>query len=130
MTVQVRRPWTVALGCALSLGISLWDIATTVSDEEIIDSRTLLSLLLMLSMIVVISALAAFFRQNWGRIVVAVLTGLSVASLPLFGLLGEDMAVPLDTEILLYAFADLLVILLLFLPASNNWFCKSHAKPG
>jgi hypothetical protein len=128
MNEGATRPWTVALGCALSLGISVWDIATAVFDEEIVEYLSFLVLLLVLSVIPIIFTLAAFFRRNWGRIVLAVIAVLSVASVPLFGLLGEEMAVPFDTETVLYAFANGVVVMLLFLPASNDWYRKSSAK--
>lgn len=128
MTEGVTRPWTVLLGCAVSLAISVWDIATSVSDEGIVESRSFLMLLLVLSMIPVFFTLAAFFGRNWARIALALLTALSIASVPLFGLVGEEMAVPLDAETMLYAFADIIVIVLLFVPASNAWYRRVGAE--
>lgn len=128
MNEVVTRPWTVVLGCAMSLAISLWDVATSLSDKEIVESRTFLLLLLVLSMIPVIFTLAAFFRRNWARVVLGVLTALSIASIPLFKLLDEEMAVPLNAETVLRALADVLVIVFLFLPASNAWYRRTRAQ--
>lgn len=128
MNGGIARPWTVALGCAVSLAISVWDIANAVSDEEIVQSRGFLALLLALSMIPVIFTIAAFVRRNWGRIGLAVITALGVVSFPFLMLLGEEAAGPLDAETMLYAFADVVVIVLLFVPLSNDWYRSPRAE--
>lgn len=116
------------MGCAVSLAISVWDIANAVSDEEIVQSRSFLALLLALSMILVIFTIAAFVRRNWGRIALAVITALGVVSLPFLMLLGEEAAGPLNAETMLYAFAGVVVIVLLFLPLSNDWYRRRRAE--
>ena len=118
----------VALGCAVSLAISVWDIVSWISEEELADSHYFLALLLAMTFIPVIFTLAAFFRRNWARIALAVLTALGLVSAPLFAIFWKEMAGPIDTQTVLYSIAELVVIVLLFVPASNEWYRRSLAE--
>jgi peptidoglycan/LPS O-acetylase OafA/YrhL len=127
MDRSIERPWTVALGCAVSLAISVWDVVSSISEEELVDSHYFLALLVAMTVIPVIFTLAAFFRRNWARIALAVLTAIGLVSAPLFAMFWEDMAGPIDTETVLYSITELVVIVLLFVPASNEWYRRSLA---
>jgi peptidoglycan/LPS O-acetylase OafA/YrhL len=127
MNRSASRPWTVALGCAVSFAISVWDLVSSFPDDEIVESHGFLALVLALSIVPVIFTLAAFFRRNWARIVLAVLTALSFVSVPLFAFFSEEAAGPLDTETVLYAIAEVIVVVLLFAPASNDWYRRYPA---
>jgi hypothetical protein len=127
---SIERPWTIALACAASFAISVWDVVSSVSGGESIDSHFFLALLVALIILPVIFTFAAFFRRNWGRIALAVITGLGLVSVPLFALFLEEMAGPLDSEAVLYAIAETVVIALLFVPVSNKWYRRSRASEG
>lgn len=116
------RPWTVALGCAVSLAISIWDIVSSMPDEEIAESPAFVAIVVSLSLIPALFTLAAFHRRNWARIAVAIITALGLVSIPLLTLFWEEMAGPWDAETALYTLAEIVVIVLLFAPASNEWY--------
>jgi hypothetical protein len=50
MTEGATRPWTVVLGCALSLVISIRDIIETIADEEMMEFPSLLRRQLVLDL--------------------------------------------------------------------------------
>jgi hypothetical protein len=138
MNANVTRPWTVAAACAVSLGITVWDIVSTVSDEELLTMKGFAALIVALSLIPIIFTLAAYFRRNWGRIVLTIITALALLVVP--ALLLIEMGVPallqlepgeqiIDIEIVLYAIAEAIVIVLLFMPASNAWYREAGAEP-
>jgi hypothetical protein len=83
-------PWTVSLGCAVSLAVCIWDIAWAVSDEEVFDSRSFLAILL------------------------------GASTLPLAVLFEEEVAGSVDAETVLYSLAEIIVLVLLFARASNK----------
>lgn len=112
----------------MSLAISVWDVVSAVSEEESVESYYFLSLLAALTILPVIFTLAAFFRRNWGRIALAVITGLGLVSVPLFALFFEELAGPLDAETVLYTVAEIVVIVLLFVPVSSKWYRRSPAS--
>jgi hypothetical protein len=126
MNGSVERPWTVALGCAVSLATSIWDVVSWVSEPEVVESYGFRALLLALAVIPVLFTLAAFFRRNWGRIVLAIVVALGFVSIPLLALFGEKVAELLDAETVLYSIAEVVFIVLLFMPASNAWYRRSR----
>jgi hypothetical protein len=127
MNTSVERPWTVALACAVSLGITIWDVISSVTDEGLEEAQFAMALLLALTVIPFIFTIAAFFRRNWARIGLAVLTVLGLLSVPLFALFLEEAMGPLDAETLLYSIAEVMVLVLLFVRPSNAWYRKAPA---
>jgi hypothetical protein len=128
MNSSMTRPWTVTLGCALSLGISGWDIATAVSVEELIAPPGFVTSLLLVSMFPIIFAVAAFLRRNWGRLLLAAMAALEILSIPLFAAWGEEAAGSIDMENMLYTSAAAAVVVLMFLPESNDWYRRPRAE--
>jgi hypothetical protein len=127
MNTSVERPWTVALACAVSLGITIWDVISSVTDEGLEEAQFAMALLLALSVIPFIFTIAAFFRRNWARIGLAVLTTLGLLSVPIFALFWKEMMGPLDAETLLYSVAEAFVLVLLFVRPSNAWYRSARA---
>jgi hypothetical protein len=127
MNASGERPWTVALGCAVSLAISVWDVISSLNDEALQESRLFMALLLALTVIPFIFTIAAFFRRNWARIGLAVLTVLGLLSVPLFALFLEEAMGPLDAETLIYSIAEVIVLVLLFVRPSNAWYRSARA---
>lgn len=126
-----KPPWTVALACAVSLAVCIWDITAAVSDEEVFESRSFLAILLALNTIPLVFTFAAFFRRNWGRIVLTVITALGALTLPFVMLSGEQAGdVPVDVEAVLYSLAEVTVIVLLFAPRSNSWYRRPRVQPA
>jgi peptidoglycan/LPS O-acetylase OafA/YrhL len=122
MNGSTTRPRTVAAGCAVSVAISVWDIASAISDEDLTETPDFLALLLVLSIVPVIFTVAAFLRRNWGRVGLAAVTVLGLLALPLLMFVEEEMRGPIDAEAVLYAIAGVVIIVLLFMPASNTWY--------
>jgi uncharacterized membrane protein len=127
MNTSVERPWTVALACAVSLGITIWDVISSVTDEGLEEAQFAMALLLALTVIPFIFTIAAFFRRNWARIGLAVLTVLGLLSVPLFALFLEEAMGPLDAETLIYSIAEVIVLVLLFVRPSNAWYRSARA---
>jgi hypothetical protein len=123
MSESGKRPWTVLSACVVSVGISVWDIVSSMSEEaELIDSGYFLALLAALMLIPLLFTIAAFFRRNWGRIGLAVITVLAFLSVPLFALFPEMGTLSIDAETVLYSVAEVVVLVLLFVPPSNAWY--------
>lgn len=119
------------MACAVSLAVCTWDIAWVISDEEVFESRSFLAVLLALNTIPLVFTFAAFFKRNWGRIILAVITALGALALPFVMLLGEEAGGgPLDAETVLYSLAEVTVIVLLFAPASNRWYRRPRVQPA
>jgi hypothetical protein len=125
------RPGTIVLACAASLAIWLYDVVSTVTDGELLEMPQLLVSMLVLSVIPLVLTVAAFLRRNWGRIALAVMTALGAVSFPALLFFQPDLvadtAVSLVREAL-YAVAEALVAVCLFLPASNAWYRTARAE--
>ena len=128
MSENRRPPWAVSLACAISLSVCIWDIALVVLDKELIESAGFLIALLALNMIPLVFTLAAFVRRNWGRIVLVVLTALGALTLPFVMLSADHAYGTVDAETVLYTFAEVTIIVLLFVPASNRWYRKPRVQ--
>jgi hypothetical protein len=127
MNSSVERPWTVALACAVSVGITVWDVISSATDEELQESQLFMALVLALTVIPLVFTFAAFFRRNWARIGLAVITALGLLSVPLFALFLQETMGPLDAEIVLYSIAEIIVLVLLFVRPSNAWYRRARA---
>jgi hypothetical protein len=126
--MSTSRPWPVASACALSLAVSVWDVASAISHEDVVGSPGLLVLILALTLVPVLLTVAAFLQQNWARIILAVISTFGILAIPIIMIVGEETAGAIDTETVLYALADALLIVLLFLPASNVWYRARSAS--
>lgn len=126
-----ERPWTVTTGCAISIAILVWNLVSAVSDELLAEMGGLLALLMVLllalGVVPMIFTIAAFFRRNWGRIGLAVMTALGVLAVPFVMHLGQEMVETIDAETVLYAIADVVAVVFLFMPASNEWYRNRFA---
>jgi hypothetical protein len=131
MNQNNTRPGAVLLACVVSLAILVWDVISTVADGELLETPVFLALALVLIMIPLVFTVAAFLRRNWGRIVLAVMSVLGVVSFPLLLWLQRDLVADTAASLVqsaLYAAAEALVAVLLFLPASNAWYRAAHAR--
>jgi hypothetical protein len=122
MNESVERPWTVALGCAIGLALFVWDIVSSISEQD----TSVRIFFLAVAIIPVPFTLAAFFRRNWGRIVLAIIAALGFVSVLLLPLFGDDMAGLFEAEFVIYSIAEIAFIVLLFVPASNAWYRRSR----
>jgi hypothetical protein len=131
MNGSVTRPWTVTTGCAISITIFVWNFVSAGSDELLAEMGGLLALLLplllALGIVPMIFTIAAFFRRNWGRIGLVVIAALDVLAVPFVMHLEQEMVEPIDAETVLYAIAGVLAVVLLFMPASNEWYRNRFA---
>src|SRR5262245_43831820 len=126
MDEPLTRPWTVTLGCALSVAICAWDIVDIAADPELLESVGWLALILTLPVLPLIFTTAAFLRRKWGRIVMAVIAALGVVCVPVLMLL--ETGGPVDGETVLYAVVDVGAVVLLYLPLSNAWYRQPRVK--
>jgi hypothetical protein len=112
----------VAVACAVSLVLCVWDIFLAVSGEEIEDMPYFRAVLVAFNLIPAVFTAAAYQGRHWGRIGLLVVTALGVLALPLVILLEGEWMQAIDVETVLYSAAGVVVIVLLMLPTSGAWY--------
>jgi hypothetical protein len=108
-----ERPWTVTLGCVINFALAFFSILLAAADTEVNAAAVLL--ITVFTAIPVTFTLGAWFRRDWGRILLAVITGLPLL---VFEVTGKAWSL----SQVVFLVVDLTVIALLFLPASNQWY--------
>src|SRR5688572_10912205 len=64
----MSRPWTVTICCMVSLGLAAWDVATALLVEESVEPPGFSVIYVLIGIVPVIFAVAAFLRRRWGRL--------------------------------------------------------------
>ena len=126
MKEKTTRPWTVAVACAVSLVLCVWDIFWAVSGEEVEEMRYFEAVLVAFNLIPVVFTAAAYLRRHWGRIGLLVVTALGLLALPLVMFVEGEWVRETSAETVLYSVAGIVVIVLLMLPASGAWYRNAY----
>jgi hypothetical protein len=110
----------------VSLGLAAWDVSTAL----LVEPPGFSVIIVVIGMIPVIFAVAAFLRRRWGRLWLVVLSALDVLIIPLVAAFEDEAIGSTDVESWFYAAACAVVVVLLLLPASNRWFRDASAPPA
>ncbi len=131
MKEQSLRPMAVAVACAISLILCLWDMVWAFSGDGTEDVPYLETLLAAVNVIPLVFTVAAYLGRQWGRIGLIVITALGVLVLPFVVLVGEgEWAEVIYVESALYTAAAVVVLVLLMRPASAAWYRSLRAAEG
>ncbi len=125
MKERASRPWTVAVACAVSLVLCVWDIIWAVTGEEVEGMPYFEAVLVGFNLIPLVLTVAAYQGRRWGRIGLLVVTALGVLALPFVMLFEGEWVQEIDVETVLYTVAGIVVIVLLMLPASGAWYRRA-----
>jgi hypothetical protein len=125
MKESASRPWTVAVACGVSLVLCVWDIFWAMTGEEVEDMPHFEAVLVAFNLIPVVLTAAAYLGRRWGRIGLLVVTALGVLALPFVMLLEGEWIREIDVETVLYSIAGIVVIVLLMLPTSVEWYRRA-----
>jgi hypothetical protein len=106
--------------------VFIWEAAWLLVGEPT-GVRFLQTVLVVMTVLPLLFAISAFFRHGWARIGLAAVGLLGVLSFPLRLALESDLplrgfSASIVFENVLYAGANALIVVLLFLPQSSRWF--------
>lgn len=127
MKERSSRPWSVTGACAISLTLSAYDMFCAMSGEKVEDMPYLDEALLALNLVPVMFTAAAYLGRRWGRMGLLAVTALGLLAWPLLMLLDEQWVQELGLEALLYSIAGVMVLVLLLLPPSGEWYRRAYA---